>query len=231
MEDARTGPGNSDSACRMTWHLKICTEKRMNRIYQRIKADTQKAEAKHDNLITFVILGAKHVGKTALVRRFIHRSFLLTYEPTIEDCYFRTFYNKYSGTFSNIRVIDTSGYYHFPAMQRLDMSKANVLLLVYEVRNVQSMQRAIDLYKTAMDVLEGRPPVPVVFIGTKIDTEKDTDNYKAEMIEKFINENVSAYCRHLLTSARLDINVDEIFDIALLLLERLRTWVCLFSHS
>ena len=34
-----------------------------------------------------VVLGSGHVGKSALVQRFIHNDFPYSYQPTVEECY------------------------------------------------------------------------------------------------------------------------------------------------
>ena len=173
-------------------------------------------------LITFVILGDKHVGKTALISRYVLGSFSPSYSPTVEECYFKLHYDKNRETNFNLRIIDTSGYYHFPAMQRLNMVHADVILLAYEVRNLPSMKRLIQLYSTAKEELKGHEPTPIICVGSKIDKNKDINNYYDEAIEEFIRLNKSACLRHILTSAKLDINVTDIFQLGIDMLQDLK---------
>ena len=174
-------------------------------------------------LTTFVIMGEKCTGKTSLISRFILGSFSHSYTPTVEECYFKQLHDRTSEEYVNIRVIDTSGYYHFPAMQRLNIANADVLLLAYEVSNVVSMKRAIQLFSMAKEVLRNRRTLPVVIIGTKIDEHKDTNNYQNETMQEFLSLNSDTYCRHILTSARLDINVTDAFQLGCVMLQQLKT--------
>ena len=171
-------------------------------------------------LITFVVLGDKQVGKTALTSRFTKDFFSPNYAPTVEDCYFKNYYDKIQETTYNLRIIDTSGYYHFPAMQRLNIMHADAILLVYEVRNLRSMERVIKLHSVVQEELKGRENTPIVCVGTKIDKTKDTDNYQDNIMQKFISRNSNVLFRHILTSARLDINVTDAFRSGLDMMEQ-----------
>ena len=166
-------------------------------------------------LITFVVLGDRKVGKTSLISRFIDKFFSPNYVPTVEDCYFKNYHDKTQETTYNLRLIDTSGHYHFPAMQRLNIAHADVILLVYEVRNVRSMKRVIQLHSVVKEELTDCATTPVICVGNKIDKTRDTDNYEDEIMQKFLHRNSSALFRHILTSAKLDINVTDIFQLGL----------------
>ena len=182
------------------------------------KTKQSKTEVNDGRLITFVIMGARNIGKTALVCRFTEQSFSPSYEPTVEDCYFKQIHNNTKYTSLNIRIIDTSGYYHFPAMQRLNIRHADVILLAYGVQDAPSVSRAVELYRTARDLLHDKPFTPIILVGTKIDLTKDTCNYENPMITELLQNNEDEFCRNIITSARLDLNVTDAFEAGLELL-------------
>jgi len=175
-----------------------------------------------EKLTTFVVLGDKQVGKTSLASRFTQNFFSPYYAPTVEDCYFKNYYDQSQETTHNLRIIDTSGYYHFPAMQRLNIVHADVILLVYEVRNVRSMKRLAQLYSVVREELEDCTTTPVICVGTKIDKTKDTDNYQDEAMQEFFRCNSNELFSHILTSARLDINVTDVFQQGLDMMQQLK---------
>lgn len=63
------------------------------------------------------LLGSAKVGKTAIVRRFLHNDYYETYTPTIED-FHRKIY-KIRGEMYQLDMLDSSGIHPFPAMRRL----------------------------------------------------------------------------------------------------------------
>ena len=202
-------------------HMKNKRKEGAQKVREKQKCDAQLAAGK---LITFVVLGDKQVGKTALVSRFTGNFFSPNYAPTVEDCYFKNYHDKVQETTYNLRIIDTSGYYHFPAMQRLNIIHADIILLVYEVRNVRSMKRVNQLYSVVQDELKkGRSNTPIVCVGTKIDKTKDTDNYEDKIMQEFISQNSNVLFRHILTSARLDINVTDAFRLGLEMMGKNKT--------
>ena len=175
-----------------------------------------------EKLTTFVVLGDKQVGKTSLASRFTENFFSPNYAPTVEDCYFKNYYDRSQETTHNLRIIDTSGYYHFPAMQRLNIVHADIILLVYEVRNVQSMKRLGQLYTVVREELKDRTTTPIICVGTKIDKTKDTDNYQDGAMEEFFRCNSDELFSHILTSARLNINVTDVFQRGLDMMQQLK---------
>lgn len=177
-----------------------------------------KSEVNDGRLITFVIMGARNIGKTALICRFTEQSFSPSYEPTVEDCYFKQIHNNTKYTSLNIRIIDTSGHYHFPAMQRLNIRQADVVLLAYGVQDTPSVSRAVELYRTSRDLLHDKPFTPIILVGTKIDLTRDTCNYEHPMITELLQNNEDEFCRNIITSARLNLNVTDVFEAGLELL-------------
>ncbi|KAF7261826.1 hypothetical protein EG68_00829 [Paragonimus skrjabini miyazakii] len=79
-----------------------------------------------------VFMGGARVGKTTLVHRILQipTSAALEgkYKPTIEDSFVRQFLVGDSSC--RLRLVDTSGSYAFPAMQRLWVKRASAIILV-----------------------------------------------------------------------------------------------------
>lgn len=83
-----------------------------------------------------VVLGSGQVGKTSLIRKYLHNKFPDRYKETVEDIYSRDF--RIKGHLLPLDILDTN--FHYPDMRRLSMSSANAFLLVFSVDNVVSFK-------------------------------------------------------------------------------------------
>jgi predicted GTPase len=96
------------------------------------------------------VLGSPGVGKTTLLQLLKGEPFRETYEPTLKDVYYdvemaRIHYEVWDGA------------------KCTDFSKANLVILVFDVSNHQSFQYARNTY------LQIKDDVPVLFMGNKRD--------------------------------------------------------------
>ena len=160
-----------------------------------------------------VVMGAAEAGKTALVKRFVEGSFSKCYVPTVEDNYLKEF--KKDGQTLFLNIIDTSGSHQFPAMRDLNIKRANKIMLVYEVGNTKSFDEVKRLYEIVKSDRDDHDEIPVTIVGTKLDLKQDTKGYNDETVESFLRSIPNSNCLHILTSARLSINVWDAFGIGL----------------
>lgn len=68
-----------------------------------------------------VVLGGSRVGKTAIVQRFLYDKFPETHSATVEELH-RAEYEVKGLGIVGVEILDTSGSFPFPAMQRLAIS-------------------------------------------------------------------------------------------------------------
>ena len=71
-----------------------------------------------------VVLGGSRVGKTAIVQRFLYNTFPETHSATVEELH-RADYEVKGLGIVGVEILDTSGSFPFPAMQRLAISSGN----------------------------------------------------------------------------------------------------------
>ncbi|VEL08926.1 unnamed protein product [Protopolystoma xenopodis] len=124
---------------------------------------------------TIVVLGDARVGKTAIIHRLVcwqSETLEGRYQPTVEDSYTRDYIvHQYR---CRIRIMDTSGSYDFPAMQRLWIRRASAFLLVASRDRQQSLDNLISLRE---QICEERPDehdrLPIVLAVNKHDLHID----------------------------------------------------------
>lgn len=112
--------------------------------------------------INVAFLGFAEVGKTSIIQKLLGNAFPNNYHPTVFEYYQKRFKMENKNVFLNIS--DTSGAYAFPAMDRLTISKSDVIALVFSLASVTSFRR-VD--KIASDIEELAPKKPIIFVGNK----------------------------------------------------------------
>ena len=155
------------------------------------------------------VFGAARVGKTALVRRFFHGTYVHKYRPTIEECYSKQI--MCGTTRVTFVVIDTSGTYNFPAMRDLNILEADKIMLVYEFGDLESFEEVKRLYNLVKNLRNDYTDIPITIVGNKIDLKPDTQGYVDDNVEDFLLQTQNPKCRHAVTSAKLNLNINEAF--------------------
>ena len=118
---------------------------------------------------TVAVFGEARTGKSSLIRTFLGETFKNDYEPTIED-----FYSKqivYNDKNYQVDIIDTCGTENFPAMRKVDINKADAILLVYSLDNPRSFERLRELREEVFQ--ERGIGLPVMVVANKSDVVID----------------------------------------------------------
>ncbi|XP_066121078.1 GTP-binding protein Di-Ras3 [Saccopteryx bilineata] len=157
-----------------------------------------------------VILGSAGVGKSALVKRFVRGNFQEKYAPTVEDTYHQVPVNNRGG--ATVHITDTAGGHRYPGLQRLAIARGHAFVLVYSVTKKQTLEELKPFYELIREI-KGRNlrKYPIVLVGNKCD-----DSRRRELSAK----DGAAYamewnCAFLETSAKSDVNVQELFHLLL----------------
>ncbi|KAG8437146.1 hypothetical protein GDO86_008009 [Hymenochirus boettgeri] len=162
-----------------------------------------------------VVFGAAGVGKSSLVLRFVRGTFRETYIPTIEDTYRQVI--SCDKNICTLQITDTTGSHQFPAMQRLSISKGHAFILVYSVTSKQSMEELQPIYEQIWQIKGDTHNIPIMLVGNKSDeTLREVQTSEGESLSK------KWKCSFMETSAKLNYNVQELFQ-ELLNLEKRRT--------
>ncbi|XP_041064544.1 GTP-binding protein Di-Ras2-like [Cetorhinus maximus] len=161
-----------------------------------------------------VVFGAAGVGKSSLVLRFVRGTFRETYIPTVEDTYRQVI--SCDKNICTLQITDTTGSHQFPAMQRLSISKGHAFILVYSVTSKQSMEELQPIYEQICQIKGNIQNIPIMLVGNKRDeTQREVEATEGEALA------TKWMCSFMETSAKLNYNVQELFQ-ELLNLEKRR---------
>ena len=162
--------------------------------------------------VGLMLVGQCEVGKSALVQRWMKDTFSDTYEPTIEDFHVKNY--RYMGQSVNVGLIDMTGSWDFSAMMDLYLNRIDSIMFLYDVSNESSVKELSNLYQRLIKVRGENSNILVTVVGTKIDKQQDLCNdYKNSAVDEFVKSIDN--CKHVLTSARLNVNVTDAFENSL----------------
>lgn len=134
--------------------------------------------------IRLVVLGGAGVGKSCIVKRFLHGTYCDRYRSTVEDLYSREF--QLGRTTLKLDILDTAGDQQFPAMRRLCIATAHAFLLVYAATSAPSFHA---LQRCFQEVREQRPDfqeIPIVVAGNKSDLARTHREVALEDVSEWV---------------------------------------------
>lgn len=148
------------------------------------------------------ILGAYGVGKTSLVRRYIHSIFSDKYLSTIG-----TKISKKSIKIGDkdIELIlwDISGQDEFSSISKIQLTGSFVNIVLIDPTRKSTVKVAQDIIQ---DLEENMPDIPILKVISKADIPNEW--------ELTVEEITEAFPKSLLTSAKTGLNVDSLFASA-----------------
>ena len=163
--------------------------------------------------VGLLLFGSCESGKSALVTRWIKGDFNDSYVPTVED-----FYVKSYRQCANVGIIDMSGSGDFAAMTDLYLAKIDSVMFIYDIGadSTQTVNNLKRLHELLIKVRGDSYSVLLTVVGTKIDRNQDRgDNYHNTELAEYLEKIGIPEEKHILTSAKLDRNVEEAFESAL----------------
>ncbi|XP_071765486.1 RASD family member 3 [Centroberyx gerrardi] len=118
--------------------------------------------------VRLVFLGAAGVGKSALIRRFLHDRFEQKYTRTVEELHALEYDTAGAAGKVRLEILDTSGSYSFPAMRELCIRHSDAFALVYAVDDPGSLEEVRRLREEILE-LRGGKSAPITVVGNKAD--------------------------------------------------------------
>ena len=151
-----------------------------------------------------VLLGEGCVGKTSLVLRYCQDKFNDKHLTTLQASYLTKKLNI-DGKRVGLSIWDTAGQERFHALGPIYYRDSNGAILVYDITDEDSFQKVKNWVKELRKILGD--DICLCIVGNKIDLEKDrhVDGEEAEAYAKSVG------AKHLLSSAKLNKGVDELF--------------------
>lgn len=163
---------------------------------------------------TVVVFGDSRVGKTSLCKAFLGEQFKDDYVPTIEDFYSTQI--EYKERNYQVDIIDTCGTETFPAMRRVEINKADAIVLVYSLDQLRSFEW---LEQIQEEIFQQRGNnLPVMVVANKVDVvlEANALNITTKEGRTINTRNVAEKewgYSWVMTSAKLALGIKEIFDV------------------
>ena len=136
------------------------------------KSNRPQTEASVDgsNKIKLVLVGDTTVGKSCLVRNYLHNQYDDDYEPTVLDVYKGI---KRVGKHQlDIEIHDTSGDEHLGVNRKVQYTGADVFMICVAANKPDSLT-SVSKWRT--EIIEACPYTPIMLILTKKDLLDVTD--------------------------------------------------------
>ncbi|KYM85388.1 hypothetical protein ALC53_04631 [Atta colombica] len=151
-----------------------------------------------------VVMGAAKVGKSAIINQFLYNTFTPKYKRTVEEMHHGNF--NVSGIHLLLDILDTSGWYEFPAMRELYIKSAGAFILVYDVNDSNTF---LEVKTLRAQIYSTKGAVPIVVVGNKIDLVKTEKEVDTERTKEFVTTTWKN--GFVEVSAKDDLNISQIF--------------------
>ena len=153
-----------------------------------------------------ITLGDSGVGKTSILKRYIHNKFEEENMSTIGlSLAFKEITLK-NNTKIILKLIDTAGQERYRALTRTYYKNADGALFVFAHDDKESFEH-IENWKHLFEENNDSTKIPIFLIGNKNDQPKFN---KEDSFDDFIKEN--NITKYISTSAKDNINIDIIFE-------------------
>jgi len=159
------------------------------------------------------VLGARSVGKSSLVIRFIEDDFVESYFPTIESTFAKSI--DYKNIEYDLQIIDTAGQDEFSILNAKHAIGIHGYVLVYSVTSRNSFDMIQIIYDKIIDFC-GVTDIPCVIVGSKIDLQKSRQ-VNADEGQKLAQQNNAAWVE---SSAKESANVGKVFELCMAEIEK-----------
>ncbi|XP_076844217.1 LOW QUALITY PROTEIN: ras-related protein Rab-32a [Brachyhypopomus gauderio] len=159
-------------------------------------------------LFKVLVIGELGVGKTSIIKRYVHQLFSQHYRATIGVDFALKVINWDSRTLVRLQLWDIAGQSRFGNMTRVYYKEAVGAFVVFDVTRNATFD-AVTKWKHDLDSkvkLANGSPIPSVLLANKCDQKKDTSS-NAALMDTFCKE--TGFLGWFETSAKENMNVEE----------------------
>lgn len=161
-------------------------------------------------LFKVLVIGDIGVGKTSLIKRYVHHIFGQTYKPTIGVDFALKVINWDPDTLIRLQLWDIAGQERFGTMTRVYYRDAVAALIVFDISRHTTFE-AVSKWKADLDskvMLADGSAVPCILLANKCDTiDSEEFDKKKSLFDDYIVE--KGFTGWYQTSAKDNININE----------------------
>ncbi|KAG9484098.1 hypothetical protein GDO78_009810 [Eleutherodactylus coqui] len=155
------------------------------------------AEERREHLFKVLVIGELGVGKTSIIKRYVHQLFSQHYRATI-------------GVDFALKVINWDNQtLRFGNMTRVYYKEAVGAFVVFDVTRGSTFE-AITKWKSDLDNkvhLPGGGPIPAILLANKCDQKRENSTQNPTYMDHFCKEH--GFVAWFETSAKDNVNIDE----------------------
>jgi small GTP-binding protein len=153
-----------------------------------------------------ITLGESGVGKTSIIRRYIHNIFDENNLSTIGLNFSFKEVKLKNGKSINIKLIDTAGQEKYKALAKSYFKNVDAVLFVFSLNSQDSFDNMKNWINLFNDNHNGKEGIPKYLIGNKADEKREVQK---NMVDEFLSKNKYKYFE---TSAKDNNGIDELFQ-------------------
>ena len=163
-------------------------------------------------VLKIIVLGDTSVGKTSIIRQYIHQKFSDKYKATIGADFFSQDISI-DDTQISLQVWDTAGQERFQSLGSAFYRGADACILTFDLTNAKTFK---DLKKWQDEFLVSADPrdplnFPFAVFGNKCDLPESERTVTKEMIEDWCKNSRVTNIPYFETSAKENINIESSF--------------------
>ena len=121
--------------------------------------------------IKIITLGNSAVGKSSFILKYTDNSFSQEYLSTLGVDYKHKKIKLKNGKDVRLRIFDTAGQERFRAVSASFIKKADGVILMYDISDLDSFEAVDNWIKSIKDI--GKEKLPIVLVGNKCDLSDD----------------------------------------------------------
>lgn len=156
-----------------------------------------------------LVIGDLGVGKTSIIKRYVHQFFSVHYRATIGVDFALKVINWDPDTLIRLQLWDIAGQERFGNMTRVYYKEAVGAFIVFDVTRASTFE-AVQKWKNDLDskvMLPNGSPVPVVLLANKCDQAKEGLVNNASQMDEYCTD--KGFLGWFETSAKEDINISD----------------------
>ncbi|XP_038631650.1 ras-related protein Rab-38-like [Scyliorhinus canicula] len=166
-------------------------------------------KAQKEYLFKVLVIGDLGVGKTSIIKRYVHQIFSQHYRATIGVDFALKVLHWEEDTIVRLQLWDIAGQERFGNMTRVYYREAVGAFIVFDVSRASTFE-AVSKWKNDLDSkvrLQNGNPVPAILLANKCDQTKEGLGNTLPKLDQFCKEN--GFIAWFETSAKDNIHIEE----------------------